>query len=217
MKKAFVVIVIVILTALFFWFFANKSVAPAPLETGKNFSPSPSVGAITNGNKATWVAPISNASGRITKKPFGIFVSPADSPVSPEKFTGYHTGVDFEIFPGEESSSITVYAICSGPLLEKISASGYGGVAVQKCELNNQPVTVVYGHVKLSSISIKSGQQLKAGDKLAVLGEGFSAETGGERKHLHIGIHKGAGVDLRGYVQNPGELTGWINFADYIQ
>ncbi|MEK7589094.1 MAG: hypothetical protein AAB479_00495 [Patescibacteria group bacterium] len=82
MKKAFVVIVIVILTALFFWFFAKKSVAPEPLETGKNFSPSPSVGAITNGNKATWVAPISNVRERITKKPFGIFVSPADSPVS---------------------------------------------------------------------------------------------------------------------------------------
>lgn len=91
-----------------------------------------------------------------------------------------------------------MYALCSGPLLEKITASGYGGVAVQEYELNNQPVTVVYGHVKLSSISIKSGQQLKAGDKLAVLGEGFSAETGGERKHLHIGIHKGAGRRWRG-------------------
>jgi len=217
MKKTFVVIIIVIIAALFFWFLAKKGVAPEPLETGKNASPSPSVGAITNGNKVTWVAPISNARERITKKPFDIFVSPADSPVSPEKFTGYHTGVDFEIFSGEENSSVSVYAICSGPLLEKITASGYGGVAVQKCELNNQPVTVVYGHVKLSSIVIKSGQQLKAGDKLAVLGEGFSAETGGERKHLHIGIHKGAGVELRGYVQNPDELTSWINLADYIR
>lgn len=143
-------------------------------------------------------------------------MSPGNSPVSPERFTGYHTGVDFEIFPGKENAAVSVYAICSGPLLEKITASGYGGVAVQKCELGNQPVIVIYGHLKLSSITAGQGQQLNKGENLAILGQGYSMETGGERKHLHIGIHKGSGVDLRGYVQKSSELINWINLADYL-
>ncbi|NTU99252.1 hypothetical protein HGA64_04600 [Candidatus Falkowbacteria bacterium] len=43
-----------------------------------------------------FVPPISDALSRVTKKPFGIKVSPKNSSVSPERFTGYHTGVDFE-------------------------------------------------------------------------------------------------------------------------
>ena len=33
---------------------------------------------------------------RITKKPFGIFITTQNSPVQPERFSGYHTGVDVE-------------------------------------------------------------------------------------------------------------------------
>ncbi len=52
--------------------------------------------------------PIANAKSRITKKTFGLFVSPQNSPVLPEKFTGYHTGVDFETFLGDENTDINV-------------------------------------------------------------------------------------------------------------
>src|SRR5579863_6635904 len=40
--------------------------------------------------------PISGGLSRVTKKPFGIYVTPQNSPVQPEKFTGFHTGIDFE-------------------------------------------------------------------------------------------------------------------------
>jgi hypothetical protein len=50
----------------------------------------------------------------VTKKPFGIRVSPSDSPVQPERFVGYHSGVDFEIKAGEEDQSLPVTAICAG-------------------------------------------------------------------------------------------------------
>src|SRR5438105_13240780 len=39
--------------------------------------------------------PLENAQTRVTKKFFGTKVSPGNSPVTPERFSGYHTGVDF--------------------------------------------------------------------------------------------------------------------------
>lgn len=156
--------------------------------------------------------PIDQARDRVTKKPFGLFVEPGNSPVDPEKFRGYHTAVDYEIFPGEESAAIVARAICDGKLLQKRTATGYGGVVVQECTINNQAVTVVYGHLQLSSIEKKIGESFVKGEDIGVLGKAFSAEAGGERKHLHLGIHKGTSVDIRGYVQNQSELGNWIDF-----
>src|SRR5438105_4096773 len=46
--------------------------------------------------------PIGNSLSRVTKKPFGIYITPQNSPVQPEKFKGYHTGVDFETTADEQ-------------------------------------------------------------------------------------------------------------------
>lgn len=161
-------------------------------------------------------SPISNAKNRITKKPFGIKISPTTSPVSPEKFFGYHTGVDFEILTNEENSEIPVYVICDGNILLKKSASGYGGVLVQECEIDNEPVTVIYGHLKLSSITAKVGDKLSSGKQIGILGKGFSSETDGERKHLHLSIHKGTSINILGYTQKHEDLNNWLNIADYL-
>ncbi len=157
------------------------------------------------------VTVIENAFERITKKPFGIKISPASSPVFPEKFSGYHTGVDFEILPGEDETDMEVYALCEGPLVLKRFVTGYGGTAVQNCNLEGQEVTVLYGHLKLDSISASLDQTLKKGDLLGILGKGYSSETDGERKHLHLSVHKGPEVVLLGYVQNQSQLTNWID------
>lgn len=155
--------------------------------------------------------PINNARARVTKKPFGIKVSPDNSPVSPEKFEGYHTGVDFEIFAGEENADISIYAICTGPLTFKNHAKGYGGVAVQQCILDNNDVIVIYGHLKLSSISANLNQTLNQGQQIGILGQGYSKETDGERKHLHLGIRNGTVINLLGYVRDPDRLDEWID------
>ena len=160
---------------------------------------------------ATISEPIDNALNRVTKKPFGIKVSPNDSPVSPEKFSGYHTGVDFETFPNEQDSVVNIYAVCAGSLLLKKYAIGYGGVAVQQCSVEGSDVTVVYGHLKLDSITAKIGQNLNQGEEIGILGKGYSTETDGERKHLHLGIHKGKTVSLLGYVQAKSQLDSWID------
>jgi len=210
MKKGILIIVgVMLVTGL---------VATVPrYRAGNQQSVVPEVSASLSPTVGVFVEPIAGTVGRITKKPFGLYVSPADSPVSPEKFTGYHTGVDFETLPGEQGIDVPIYAICAGPLQQKRTATGYGGVAVQACTLAGQPITVIYGHIKLTSITATVGQQLAVGQKLGILGEGFSSETGGERKHLHLGIHRGSAINILGYVQTTAELSAWVNVAGSLR
>lgn len=192
MKKVFIVVGIIILAGAGWLLMRRGAVADLPV----------------------LVAPISNARARITKKPFGLYVSPKNSPVSSERFTGYHTGVDFETFANEQTADVPVYAVCTGTLMYTNRVSGYGGVAIELCILNGQPVTVLYGHLDFASImsSVKD-TPLAAGQKLAVLGKGYSTQTDGERKHLHLSIHKGTALELRGYMQNKNDLSAWLDFA----
>jgi murein DD-endopeptidase MepM/ murein hydrolase activator NlpD len=155
--------------------------------------------------------PISDYQNWVTKKPFGIYITSQNSPVQPEKFTGYHTGTDFETYPSEANLDVPVYAFCNGKILVKKFASGYGGVLVQSGVVNNQSVTIIYGHLHLTSINKNVGDNLTAGEQIGVLGTGYSSETDGERKHLHFGIHKGTTVSILGYVQVKSQLDNWID------
>lgn len=203
------IIFAVVLTAFFKW----------PIKTPVSFNTNAGNPA-ENSNTSTVAAPtqakeifqpLSDALSRVTKKPFGIKISPSSSPVSPERFTGYHTGADFEATPAEQNTDVAVNAICSGPMVRKEYGRGYGGMVVQRCTINNSDVTVVYGHLRLTSISAVIDQSLSAGQQFALLGTGYSTETDGERKHLHLGIHKGTIIDTRGYVQDPQVLNNWID------
>jgi len=158
-----------------------------------------------------FVPPLIRANMRITKKPFGIFIDPKTSLVQPERFRGYHTGTDFETFPEEATSDVSVRAICSGSLEAKRSASGYGGVAVEKCMFEDKPITVIYGHLRLTSVQAAIGDNVVAGDIIGVLGTGQSKETDGERKHLHLGIHLGTAINILGYVAEKQALKDWLD------
>lgn len=158
----------------------------------------------------SFVEPLDKSEDRITKKPFGIFVEPDDSSVQPEKFTGYHTGIDFEAFEKELNIDVKVRAVCGGFLKSKAQTQGYGGYAVQECLLEDEKITVVYGHLRLNSIKTV-GEYLVPGKEIGLLGTGFSPETDNERKHLHLSIVKGVSSDIRGYIQNQTELSKWLN------
>lgn len=166
---------------------------------------------------ASFVSPLDRPAQRISKKPFGLRVAPDNSPVQPEKFSGYHTAVDFEVFDEEENTPVNIRAFCGGPIREKRVADGYGGVMVQECLIGDEVVTVVYGHLKIDSVQSKVGEYITPGEKLGVLGAPHSAETAGERKHLHFGIRKGPELDLRGYVARESDLKAWINPMDYLK
>lgn len=166
--------------------------------------------------EADFVEPLPDSGERITKKPFGKYVEPENSPVSPERFTGYHTAIDLEAFPEELGRDVEVKAVCDGELLAKRNAQGYGGVAVQSCLLEGRPITVVYGHLALKSISASPGQNLAAGDTLGLLGEDKTPDTDGERKHLHLGFHKGEEQNILGYVGQESQLSDWIDPCQYV-
>ena len=203
-------IVLVILLALFFPWPNLRNISKDSIpEIPKNIS-------TTQNEIKYFIEPINSANQRITHKPFGIKVSPQNSPIQPEKFSGYHTGVDFEIFPEEKNVVVPVFAICEGKLLIKKQARGYGGLIIQSCRLNNDNVTVIYGHLDIASVTKEVGEDFYAGEQIGILGTGFSIETDGERKHLHLGIHMGNSVDTRGYVQDSDELKNWINFSKYL-
>lgn len=155
--------------------------------------------------------PLDQAKERVTKKPFGIRIDQATSPVQPERFSGYHTGVDFETFPSEAMTDVAVRALCSGEVLVKRRASGYGGLLVTSCALDGQEVTVTYGHLRLASIARAVGERVESGDQIGMLGTGGSSETDGERKHLHLGIHRGAALNILGYVSDRGDLSQWLD------
>lgn len=160
-------------------------------------------------------APISEAEKRITKKPYGIFVTPQNSPVQPEKFRGYHTGTDFETFPDEQDKEVAIYAICDGKSISSGQVSGYGGLLIQNCSIDSQTVTILYGHLALASLP-DANTEIKKGQKTGVLAPANSNESGFERKHLHLGIHKGGGIDYRGYVDAKNQLESWLDAALYL-
>lgn len=152
------------------------------------------------------IYPIDQFRQRITKKPFGIYITPKTSPVQPERFTGFHTGVDIEY--EDVQSDVPVFSVCDGEIVLARWVSGYGGAAVLKCQLKNVNYYLVYGHLRVTSITKKV--KVKRAEQIAVLGTGHTKETDFERKHLHFAIHKNS-LDLRGYVQNKSQLSGWID------
>jgi murein DD-endopeptidase MepM/ murein hydrolase activator NlpD len=163
--------------------------------------------------------PLPEADERKRLLTFGLYVTPEpeSNPITPpERFTGYHSGLDFEILPNEEDSEVPVYAACDGPVAYKNWTEGYGGLLVQHCTVGKEPVTVLYGHLALDSIRSQEGEELRRGDTIGFLGAAKSEETDQTRKHLHFGIHQGEDIDLKGYVQEQAELEQYIDPAELL-
>jgi len=218
MKTAFKIFLLILVIAVILLLAVRYKKVAAPATAPNNQTESKNI-AVPNQNLPTisnFQPPLDRAKKRVTKKPFGIYITPAASPVQPERFQGYHTGTDWEIFPEELNSAVPVKAICSGKLILKKSATGYGGVAVESCELDNKPITVIYGHLKLGSIDAKINDNLNIGDEIGILGAAYSAETDGERKHLHLGMHRGSAINILGYVSSKSQLSGWIDPCLYL-
>lgn len=172
------------------------------------------------GKGGTLGAPMERFGERPKLLRFGMYVTPdpAQNPISPpERFIGYHTALDVEVFSDESEKDVPVFAVCSGNLVYKDSANGYGGVLIQSCTVDGATATVLYGHVDSSSVSKTAGDMVRKGEQIAILGDANSEETGDTRKHLHLGVHKGQEIELRGYVQEQGELEGYLDPERYIK
>jgi murein DD-endopeptidase MepM/ murein hydrolase activator NlpD len=164
--------------------------------------------------------PISHYDERPKLLTFGLYVTPdpETNPIDPpERFTGFHTALDLEIFPEEIDQPVEVLAICDGKVVEAKAADGYGGIIIHSCSLRGQEVTVLYGHLNPATLTRKIGEAVRTGEKLGELAPAFSAESGSTRKHLHLGIHKGTEIELLGYVQDQAALHEFLDPKELIK
>ncbi len=166
---------------------------------------------------ATLAYPIADFPARVTLKPFAIYITPATSPVQPERFTGYHCGADAETTTEETDTEIPVVAIADGTVVLARSATGYGGVLVLQVTIEDETYTALYGHLNIDSFTVQVGDTVTVGQELALLGAPYSTETDGERKHLHFGLHPGTAIDIHGYVQSEAELENWIDPVAFFE
>ncbi|MCX6726340.1 MAG: M23 family metallopeptidase [Candidatus Shapirobacteria bacterium] len=191
------IIILLLLLVQAYYLLTRPVLTPTPATT---ISPAPAIHA------ELVEAPIADFKNRITKKFFGTFVTPQNSPVSPEKFRGFHTGVDVEY--GDITAEEQVKNIANGQIIYSGLVSGYGGFVAEQITINSQPFIAIYGHLRPSSL-IKNNSKVNAGDQIGVLGTAYSVETDGERRHLHFALLKGTKLDFRGYVQSQSELSLW--------
>jgi len=169
-----------------------------------------------------WVYPMGNYGQRITVKNFGTLVDDAFYKGKEElfpfnRFYGYHAGVDLETFPEEKNKDVPVYAVSAGTIVYIGSLKGYGGVMLVR--LTGENHIALYGHVKINKDpSFKVGDTVSAGQRLTYLGDEFSSETSGERKHLHFGIYKGDDLYFHGHESSLTVLNvRWENPTEYLK
>lgn len=197
-----------------FWFYSFVKRPDLPDEVFQKFLKSLNFKPSDQPTESMVVKPIKYYPEEITLKRFGDLIKPETSPVQPEKFSGYHTGVDIEVLKINEE--IPVYAITDGEVVRSNTAGGYGGIMTIKHKIGDKTLFVIYGHLKPSSqLPVKS--QVVTGQEIAVLGDDKSAETDSERKHLHFGIYKGTTPDIAGYVKNESQLKNWLNPLDIVK
>lgn len=208
---------IITIFAIFFAIFAvqNKNNSPSATQQIKttNETPIPSpdqptLAPVKDVIKNMLTEPVTGFRDRVTKKPFGIFITPTSSPIQPEKFHGYHAGTDAEY--GDVTTTVPVYAVQNGTIVYSGYVSGYGGVLVLTGNVNNQNVRFLYGHLNPAQL-LPINTIVNAGQQIGILGIGYSKETDYERRHLHFTIIKGTKIDFRGYVQDKNELTKWLD------
>ena len=162
--------------------------------------------------------PLDHAANRPTPLHFGLHVTPdpAENPIDPpERFTGYHVATDYEVSAAELDRPVTVYAICRGRIAYSGFAEGYGGVIVQRCALDGQPISVIYGHLSRNRL-LDEGETPDSGEPIGYLADARSTDSDGNRKHLHLGIHKGRSMDMRGYVQTEAEIDQFVDPATVL-
>lgn len=202
--KTVIIFVLLVIFTIGITISLRKPIKPVP----KEIIPTPTIATTpTPIAKTLFAEPIAEFRERITKKFFGTYITPANSPITPERFTGYHTGVDVEYT--DITSDVPVFAIADGAIITSEYASGYGGVMVIKHAISGKTLYAVYGHLRPSSM-LKVGTKVIQGEQIAVLGTGYSQETDRERRHLHFGISKTN--TILGYVASKSELeANWID------
>lgn len=218
-KYGILFLVLIVIAVSGFTLFNRTAVAPTQPNSNKPESEitkpkKPTTSKDTAGvNRFGLVAPTTEFKSRINKKRFGTYVTPANSPVHPERFQGYHTGVDVEF--GDVTTDVPIHAITSGKVVYSQWVSGYGGVEIIRHNWESKNHLVLYGHLRPSSM-LTVGSQVSQNQQIGLLGTAYSQETDGERRHLHFAILAGSAINLRGYASTKAELANWLDPLSFL-
>lgn len=164
--------------------------------------------ALVESNPFGLLDPVAQFKDRISKKTFGMYITPDTSPVDRDRFAGFHTGVDAEFT--DTTVDIPVSAITDGMVVLSKWATGYGGVVVIRHIIMDIPVFALYGHLDPASL-VTVGTPVSPGQRLGILGDDHSEETDDVRKHLHFSLYAGEKMDVRGYVPAETDLANWMD------
>lgn len=109
-----------------------------------------------------------------------------------------HQGVDLA-----SDSGFRVYAVEDGVIVDVKDSEVWGKVVTLACKVDNKPLYPFYAH--LSAIKVNVGQNVKAGDVIALTGSTGNARgmvTIKDGGHLHFGVKSrlSAGLGLGGWV-----------------
>lgn len=153
--------------------------------------------------------PVDRYLERRTFKNYGEYIS--------DRFRGYHAGEDVEY--ADITEDVPVRAIHDGTIRLKEHVSGYGGLVIVEHVIEGLTYHALYGHIDLTTSPFKVGDAVKRGDTLGMLGDDRSAQTDGERKHLHFALYQAdssSRIRVAGYAQTPTELATWLNPTDFF-
>ncbi|MEO2202496.1 M23 family metallopeptidase [Paenibacillus pabuli] len=107
----------------------------------------------------------------------------------------YHTGVDIST---RREGQDAIVAAMDGTVIKAGPASGYGNAIYMRHELDDGKggtltVYTIYGHMKQKNIFVKVGDKIKAGTKIALIGN----EGGSYGAHAHVDLRLPNNIDGR--------------------
>jgi len=157
--------------------------------------------------ESEFILPIAEYGERLRYKAFGEFIQ--------DRFKGYHVGDDIEY--DDEIREVPVIAIADGIIAYSGVVEGYGGLVIIKHNINGKILHSMYGHIDLSSTSLKVADNVSKGDFIGNLGADRSKDTDGERKHLHFALYEGDELRFQGYESSPEKVAYWINPYEFFR
>ena len=100
------------------------------------------------------------------------------------EYSGMHHGADFGAPLGTP-----IYAFADGTVVDARDqgVDGFGGWVVILHQIEGKEMSTVYGHEDPGGVMVKTGDQVKAGQQIARVGN--SGQSGGP--HMHFELHNG--------------------------
>jgi len=106
-----------------------------------------------------------------------------------------HRGVDFaHKTPGKDYSGASIFAMEDGVVVEgsdRASVSGFGNWVWLRHIIDGQVVDTIYGHVYRQDITVKKGDLVARGQRIAKVGNNGDSSSA----HLHAEVWRGGRTD----------------------